>query len=422
MRYLLPNRRKRTSIGLTLLIVLSLFAGAGLDRALVEVGEASDRFSNASNYSIIGETYDAIRDNYVLQEDFTDEELVWGAAFGMIETLGDTDHSTFMNPQQTQEFNESSAGEFVGIGINYDATGDLPIVNYPIKNSPAEEAGILPGDTLISVDGVDLRDPGVDQEEVLSTIRGEEGTDVTLQFIHAGETEPYEVTITRATITIDPVQYAILPGNVLWLRLEQFSQGASDRIIEGLQWGEEQGATSVVLDLRGNPGGYVVEALAIVGQFVPAGTPVFQEMDNTGAKNVISTTVTDGAYLDGPLAVLIDGNSASASELTSSALKESGRATLVGETTFGTGTVLLPFDLSDGSTALLGVELFLSGQGNDIYHVGVEPDEKIAFSDNPNDRPGIPRTLGVDAGTMTQADFDALPDPQLHTAVDLLTN
>lgn len=407
--------------GLSVSLVGTLMLGAGLDRIMGDVGEASDRFSKASNYSVIGETYDAIRENYVLQDDFTDEQLVWGAASGMIDALGDTGHSTFMNPEQTQAFNESSAGEFVGIGINYDATGDLPVVNYPIKNSPAEAAGVLPGDTLISVDGVDLRDPGVDQEEVLNSIRGEAGTDVTLQFIHAGETEPYEVTITRAAITVDPVQVAMLPGNVLWLRLEQFSDGASDRIVAGLEWGKEQGATSVVLDLRGNPGGYIAEAMAIAGQFLPAGTPLYQEMDNTGAKRVISTTTTDGAYLDGPLVVLINKSSASASELTSSALKETGRATLIGETTYGTGTVLLPFDLSDGSTALLGVELFLTGQGNDIYHVGVEPNEEVAFSENPNDRPGIPRTLGVDEGTMTQADFDALADPQLHAAVDLLT-
>lgn len=417
-----PNMASRTirTIGISTSLVATLMLGAGLDRVLVEVGEASDRFSNASNYSVIGETYDAIRENYVLQDEFTDEQLVWGAAAGMVDSLGDTGHSTFMNPEETQAFNESSSGAFVGIGISYDASGDLPVVNYPIKNSPAEAAGVLPGDVLVSVDGVDLRDADVDQDAVLDTIRGEEGTTVTLEFIHAGETEPYEVTITRATITVDPVQVAMLPGDVLWLRLEQFSDGASDRIIAGLEWGKEQGATSVVLDLRGNPGGYIVEALAIAGQFLPAGTPLFQEMDNTGAKRIVSTTTTDGAYLDGPLVVLIDENSASASELTSSALKENGRATLIGETTFGTGTVLLPFDLSDGSTALLGIELFLTGQGNDIYHVGVEPNMEIAFSDNPNKRPGIPRTLGFDEAVMTQADFDAVEDPQLHAAVDLL--
>lgn len=406
--------------GISLALVLTLFLGAGLDRILLESGNAADRFSAASNYDILGETYDAIRENFVLQEDITDEQLVWGAAWGMIEALGDTGHSTFLNPEETQEWNESISGDFIGIGINVNVTGDLPVVNYPIKNSPALEAGILPGDTIVMIDGVDLRKDGVSADDALDLITGEEGTDVTLQLIHSGETEPYEVTITRATIENDPIEYAMLPNNVLWLRLQQFSRGSSDRLIEGIEWGKEQGATSVILDLRGNPGGYTAEAIAIVGQFVPEGTPVFQEMDNTGAKTTQVTDTVDGAWLEGDLVVLIDQNSASSSEITSSALQESGRAELVGSTTVGTGTVLLPFDLSDGSTAILGIELFLTGEGNDIYHVGVVPDHEVEFSAIPTELPKSPNILLIDGTAMSQVDFDALVDPQLHAAFDLL--
>lgn len=412
--------RSLKKLGYGAAIVGTLFVGAGMDRVLVEVGEASDRFSNTSNYSVIGETYDAIRENYVLQDDFTDEQLVWGAASGMVDTLGDTNHSVFLTPDEANSFMDSVGGSFVGVGINYNMVGDLPVINFPIKNSPAMEAGVLPGDTLIMVDGIDLRDPNVDVQETLNAIKGEAGTPVTLTLIHKGETEPYEITVNRAQIDIDPIEYAMLPDGTLWLRLSQFSNGSAKRLVAGLEWGKEQGMTGVILDLRGNGGGYVNEARAIVGQFLPPGTPMLQEVDAAGNVETITTAVKEGAYLDGPLVVLADGNSASAAEITTSALQETGRAEVVGKTTAGTGTVLLPFEMSDGSMALLGIQLFLTGQGNDIYHVGVVPDHEVAYSDNPLDYPSFPALLLIDGGEMDQAAFDALEDPQLHFAFDAL--
>lgn len=401
----------------SIMLVCAMFVGAGFDRILVEVGSASDRFSNASNYSIIGETYDAIRENYVLQSEFSDEQLVWGAAYGMIESLGDTDHSRFLNPQEAIEWEQSSNNELIGIGISVNTQGELPVVVYPMKNSPAMEAGILPGDTIVEIDGTDIR--GMNPTEAVDLIAGEEGTDVTIKLIHEGETEPYEVTITRAQIEIDPVSYSMLPNGVLWLRLDQFSRGSSKRVAQGLEWGESQGMTGVILDLRGNPGGFVIEAMGVASQFLPDGTPLYQEMDNTGAKRVVKTVGNRGAYLEGDLVVLVDQNSASASELTSSALMETGRAELVGQTTAGTGTVLLPFELSDGSMAVLGIQLFLTGQGTDIYHRGVIPNHEVVME---NQYPNFPQTLMKDEQAIEQPEVDALEDPQLDYALELLQN
>lgn len=403
---------------MSVLIVFAMFVGAGLDRIMVEVGTASDRLSSASNYSIIGETYELIRDNYVLQADFSDEELVWGAAWGMVESLGDTGHSRFMTPEEAIAYEQSSNNELIGIGVSVDVTGEFPVINYPMKNSPAMEAGIQPGDIILEVDGIDLS--GMNPSEAIDLVTGEEGTDVTLKLVHQGESEPYEVTITRARIQLDPVQYAMLPNDVLWLRLEQFSSGASTRLVEGLQWGLDQGMTGVILDLRGNPGGFVIEAMGVVGQFVPAGTPVFQEADMTGVTRTVSTVGNNGLWLEGPLVVLVDENSASSSEMTSSAIMESGRGELVGQTTSGTGTVLLPFDLSDGSMVMIGYQLFLTGQGTDIYHVGVDPTHDVPFSAEPLARPWFPAMLQVDEGTMTAEAFAELEDSQLEFAFDLL--
>ncbi|MCO5215190.1 MAG: S41 family peptidase [Thermomicrobiales bacterium] len=416
MSNVLPFGRSLKKLGYGVAIVGTLFVGAGMDRVLVEVGEASDRFSNASNYSVIGETYDAIRENYVLQDEFTDEQLVWGAASGMVDTLGDTNHSVFLTPSEALRVTQGLDGSFVGVGINYNMVDGLPVINYPLKNSPAMEAGVLPGDTLIMVDGIDLRDPNVDVQETLDMIRGEEGTPVTLTLIHQGETEPYEITVNRARLDEDPVEYAMLPDGTLWLHLSRFSSGSSKRLVAGLEWGKEQGMTGVILDLRGNGGGYVNEARVIIGQFLPPGTPMLQELDAAGNIETTTTAVKNGAYLDGPLVVLVDSRSASASEITASALQETGRAEVVGITTAGTGTVLLPFEMSDGSMALLGIQLFLTGQGNDIYHVGVVPDHEVALSANPLDYPRFPALLLIEGEKLDQAAFDVLEDPQLHQA------
>jgi carboxyl-terminal processing protease len=165
-----------------------------------------------------------------------------------------------------------------------------------------------------------------------------------------------------------------------------------------------------------------VEAEAVAAQFLPPGSPLYQELDITGDTRTYETYTEDGAYLEGPLVVLVNENSASASEIVSSALMESGRAEVVGLTTAGTGTVLLPFDLSDGSLAVIGIELFLTGYGTDIYKHGVEPTHEVEFSDVPNDYPSFPASLSIDEDAMDQVTFDALEDPQLHFAFDLLQN
>lgn len=410
--------RSPRTVAMSLLVVFAMFVGAGMDRILLEVGSASDRFSNASNYDILGETYDLIRDYYVLQDEFTDEQLVWGATSGMVDSLGDTGHSRFMNPTEAQEMVRSEQNELIGIGINVDLTGELPVIRYPIKNSPAMDAGIQPGDTILKVDGVDLT--GMDVQDALDLVTGEEGTDVTLELRHANSEETYEVTITRTRIKLDPVQYAMLPNGVLWLQLEQFSNGSAKRVVEGLNWGKEQGMTGVILDLRGNPGGFVVEAIGVASQFLPDGTPLVQRHDSTGLVGTTTTLGNKGVYQEGPLVVLVDENSASAAEITSSALMETGRADLVGEVTAGTGTVLNSFELSDGSMVNIGVQLFLTGQGTDIYHVGVKPNHLVEFSSLPNEFPIFPAMLNVDGKTMIDAAFDDLVDPQLHYAMDLL--
>jgi carboxyl-terminal processing protease len=376
---------------------------------------ASTRLTTMPEFQVLEETYDAIRANYVLADDVTDEELMHGAASGMVESLGDTNHSTFLNPTEAEEFSRELDSELIGIGVQIDLTGPMPVIIAPIDGSPAWEAGIRPGDVIVSVDGVESarRDPG----EVTDLIRGEEGTDVTLVLRHRDSDETYTVTITRSKITLEPVSYMMLPDNVLWLRIARFSTGTTEGVREALEWGKENGMTGVILDLRNNPGGYTSEAMGVGSQFLPAGSVLYKEQLSDGS--VVDQTITQsgGAWLEGEMVVLINSGSASAAEIVSSGLRDNGRADLYGETTVGTGTVLSGFTLSDGSMALLGTKLWLTADGSEIWKVGVDPDVEVT---QPVDElPALP--IEFEGEQLSDDQLEATDDTQLQAGFGAIT-
>jgi carboxyl-terminal processing protease len=398
------------------LVVLSMSVGAligsganpGIDAT------ASTRLTQIPEFQLVEETYDAIRENYVLSNDISDEELIYGASSGMVDALGDEGHSTFLNPKEADDFEKSSRGELTGVGIQIDLTGPQPIIVAPIDGSPAFEAGIRSGDVIIAVDGVMTAD--IDSDDVADMIRGEAGTEVTLTLRHQDELEPYDVTITRAKIDIKPVSYAMLPNDVLWLRLSQFSTGATEGVTEALRFGKSQGMTGVILDLRNNPGGLVFEAIGVGSQFLPGGSVLYQEQNPDGTVREVQTIGNDGEWQAGNLVVVINEGSASAAEIVSSGIGDNGRGTLYGETTFGTGTVLLPIELDGGSVALLGTKLWLTADGAVIWKKGVDPDTVITLE------PGVSPRLPIEYETdiLTDQDIAALEDAQLLTAYEEL--
>jgi carboxyl-terminal processing protease len=410
-----PASRLRRAGRWTALAVLIAFSltfgvliGATFDAS--ENATASTMLTQMPEFQVVEETYDAIRENYVLSDEISDQDLMYGASRGMVEALGDDGHSTFLDPQEAKEFEQSLSNELIGIGVQIDLTGPQPVVIAPIDGSPAYEAGIQPGDVIIAVDGVETAE--VEPTEVGELIRGEEGTDVTLVLRHQDDTETYEVTITRSRITIEPVSYIMLPDNVLWLRVSQFSVGATQGVIEALQWGKDNGATGVILDLRNNPGGYTQEAKGIASQFLPIGSVLYQEQLADGTVQRLTNTDIEGEWIEGDLVVLINAGSASSSEIVSSAISDNERGVLIGETTFGTGTVLIGFELSDGSVALLGTKLWLTADGNDIWKHGVDPTVEVEMEDG--DFPKLPIEFEGDA--VSASAFTALDDPQLLAA------
>lgn len=365
------------------LLAACIGAGVGIDRLVLEspaVGAQDEStLSSVDGYRVLEETYDVIRESYVRSGEISDEELMYGAASGMVNALGDTGHSRFLTPEDAQRFMDNTSGELVGIGVNIDSS-ELPLrVIMPIQNSPALEAGIEAGDLITGINGTPLGD--VDNvEAALMMLRGDEGTTVTLTIEREGQAG-FDVEITRSRITIEPVSWAIMPGDVLWVRIDQFSAGTTEALAEALQQGRDRGARGLLLDLRANPGGLVSEARGVAQQLQPGGNVLYREENAAGAIEDVLVPEGEGLWQDSPIVVLIDGDSASAAEITASSLADNGRATLVGETTRGTGTVLLPVELSDGSYVLIGTELWLTARGEVIWHQGVEPSIEVEIDE-----------------------------------------
>lgn len=376
-----PNGPMFQRLGVVLLVMACIGTGIGIDRVILEPGPVTaqdDRtgLTGTDSFSVLEETFDIIRESYVRSGEVTDDDLVYGAAAGMVNALGDTGHSRFLSPQDAQRFLDSASGELVGIGVNIDAS-ELPLrVIMPIQDSPAIMAGIEAGDLIVGIDGVDLVELD-DAEAALALIRGGEGTSVTLTIERTGEPASFDVTLTRSRIILQPVSWAMLPDDVMWVRVDQFSAGASAALADALRQGRERGARGLLLDLRANPGGLVTEARGVAQQLQPGGVVLYQEEDASGAVEEVLVPEGEGEWQDLPIVVLIDGDSASAAEITASSLENNGRATLVGETTRGTGTVLMPTQLSDGSMVLIGVELWLTANGDVIWHRGVEPNLEV---------------------------------------------
>jgi carboxyl-terminal processing protease len=409
-------RSLMSRIVMAVLLVATFGAGVGVDRIGFGDGSnagASSSFTELPEFQTLQETWDLIHDNYVDESAVDDQELIYGAAKGMVESLGDTGHSTFLDPEQAKAFEASTKGELIGIGIEVDFSDGSPVVIAPIDGSPADKAGVKARDVIVSVDGVDMKDKS--QADVFTALRGDEGTVVVVTFERPSEDRSFTVTLKREKIEVVPVSWTMLPGNVAFIRLSDFSLGATDGVKAAIKSAKDAGAKSMILDLRNNPGGLVFEAIGVASQFLPEGTPIYQFQERTGDARPIRTTGI-GLGTDLPLAVLVDGGSASSAEIVASGLQESGRAKLFGETTYGTGTVLTPNELDDGSVLLLGTGLWLTASGKQLWHVGVAPTTTVELPEGAS--PLRPSELQ----NVTIEQLRATNDSQLKAAYDELVS
>lgn len=373
---------------------------------------ASNQVDVPVNFDLFWQALTVVQHNFVDKEVLTDENLTYGAIEGMIDSLGDQGHTAFLTPEEVEAQRSGMSGSFSGIGATVGEQNGQPVIIAPIDGSPAESAGVLAGDIIIKVDNQEIST--LDLSEIIQQIRGKEGTDVVLTVLRVNSDGPetVDITITRGNIVVPAATWGFVSEtDVALLRLSRFSANAAESVTTALNEAQDQGASALILDLRNNPGGLLQQAVQVTSQFIDEGNALLEE-DGNGNRRAIKVT-GDGVATNIPLIVLINAGSASSSEILAGAIQDHERGTLVGTTTFGTGTVLQPFALDDGSAIILGTRQWLTANGRLIRKHGIEPD--IEIEQNIGAELVLPRNLKE----MTLAEILTGEDLQLQKALEL---
>ena len=331
-----------------------------------------------------------------LPEDTTPTSMMRHALTGMAASLDDP-YTNYRDPELSERWNTSLSGEYEGIGAWVDVEADFLTIISPIQGTPAEEAGLLPGDQIIAVDGIDMT--GVDPNIVLKRVVGKAGTKVVLT-ISRENVETFDVEIIREKITIPFIESEMLEGGIAYLNLMRFYNGADLDVRNALTELLAQNPKGLIFDLRGNVGGYLHTVVNIASDFIPDGNILIEEFSD-GSQKTYPVRNANGIATEIPLVVLIDEGSASASEIFAGAIKDYERGTLVGQTSFGKGLVQLPITLPDNQGTLsITIAKWFTPNGTKIHEIGIDPDYFVEY---------------------TQEDFDQGLDPQLQKAIELLT-
>jgi carboxyl-terminal processing protease len=404
----------RKPIGL-LLFVLALGIAVGLVMGcqFLVAFSPSDKIPAEAegSFRLIAEAWNTIQKRYVDQEAVKPQKITYGAISGMVDSLGDTGHSRFLTPDMVKQETNLSRGRLEGIGAEVQMKNNRLVIVAPMDGSPAQKAGLKPGEIILKVNGEDVS--GLAPEEAVSRILGPPGTPVTLTVLNPVAGLSRNISILRARIPLHNVTWQFLPATrVAQVRISIFSKGVTVDLQKALKTIREDGGTSLILDLRNNPGGLLDEAVATASQFLREGDVVL-EKDSAGRVTPVRVR-PGGLAFDLPLVVLVNEGTASAPEIVAGALQDSGRARIVGEKTFGTGTVLQKISLSDGSALLLAVQEWLTPKGRTIWHRGILPDRPIPLPAEVS--PLVPRT----GKKITAREFQESGDIQLRTALELL--
>ena len=372
--------------------------GIGPDRRII-LNQESPKDTNV-DFSLFWDVWSRLFRYYIDAATLDTQKLVWGAITGMVSSAGDP-YTVFLPPKENKEFKEDLGGEFEGIGAQLGMKDNRVIVIAPLKGTPAEKAGIKPGDYILKVN--DEETIGWTVPQAVTKIRGPRGTSVNLNILHENSQKPLDLTIMRDTILVPSVETWVkkvgeiteiggLPDvkkldqnkKVAYLRLSRFgdhtNQDWDKAVGEILTIQSNNGSLAgLVFDLRNNPGGYLEGSVFIASEFIKNGIIVSQKnSDNTKQDYSVDKR---GKLLDIPLVVLVNKGSASAAEIVAGALRDYKRATIVGETTFGKGSVQTPFDLTQGAGLHITTGKWLLPKGETIAKVGVKPDVEVKLDD-----------------------------------------
>ncbi len=353
-----------TSIGM-----YQYFTNDGFGKSLVAKSDANEELVNTLDQ------YRRIIDKYYLG-DIDEEKLKEGAISGYVAGLGD-EYTEYISKEDMADYMADTTGNFVGVGIYMvqDTEANRIMVLSPIKGGPAEKAGLQPGDYITAVDGVQYT--GEQMTEASNKIKGEEGTNVKLEVLRGNETLNFE--LTRENIKVNPVEGEVLDNNIGYIAFSSFDDGTAEEFKAKFEELQGKGINSLIIDLRNNGGGIVDEALKIANYILDKDSVILYEVDKNN--NETEEKTTDDPIINMPIVLLTNENTASSSEILAGALKDHGKATIVGTKTYGKGVIQQLLTLPDGSGLKITSEKYLTPNRTEINKVGIEPDEEVELPD-----------------------------------------
>jgi len=400
-------REKQVVLVLLAVVLVSMCAGAVMAKRLPAQGGVYE------NLKVFTEALSYVESNYV--EEVEPTKVIQGAIKGMLRTLDP--HSSYMPPDVYREMQVETEGRFGGLGIEITMRDDVLTVVSPIEGTPAFRAGIQPGDQIIKVDGESTKEMSL--VDAVKKLRGPEGSAVTIGIFRQGFTEPKDFTLSRAVIQIKSVRWTKLQDDVGYIKLRSFHKTTEEELEEALQDLGEQHIKTLILDLRNNPGGLLEQAIAVSNVFLQGGQLIVYTKGRLPNQNMKGFSKSEGFHVSYPMAVIINGGSASASEIVAGALQDLHRATVIGTQSFGKGSVQTIIPLSDGSGLRLTTAKYYTPKGSEIHGKGITPDIVIERPQETDNQEGEQKTLRSRRSIELPGD-DLSDDPQLQKAVDFL--
>jgi carboxyl-terminal processing protease len=372
---------------------------------------------NQLDLSMMGVVQNRLKQVFLDKDKINNKDMAQGAIAGMVQSLGDP-YTVYLPPVDNKSANEDLAGEFGGVGISLGFKDKTLSVMTPLPKTPAEKAGLLSGDLILKIidkeNKVDKDTTGITLAEAVKLIRGKVGTEVTLKVYREGKSEAWEITLKRDNIVVPSIELEFKEQGgkkFAWIKLYKFSDRLYTDWTETVDKIKKENVAGIVLDLRNNPGGYLQASVMVASDFLKEGVVVSQESSD-GTKENYNVDPKLGRLLSDKLVVLVNGGSASAAEILAGALRDYKRAKLVGEKTFGKGTVQSPEDFPDGSGLHVTIARWLLPSGKNIHGVGVDPDVEVKYIP-----PEIPS--GTPTPTKTGSKVE-VKDNQLDKAIEVL--
>lgn len=391
-----------------LVIGLSLSLGCGSGSARDEDRELYKQVE------LFSDAVTMVQSDYV--EDVEPKKLVYGALEGMLSSLDG--YSQFMDPESVRELEIETKGEFGGLGIEIGIRDGILTVIAPLEGTPAGKAGLKAGDKIVRIDGESTRDIAL--AEAVKRLRGKPGTKVELVILREGEEKLLNFTIERSIIKLESISVAkIIDGKIGYIRLIEFQEKTPRELEKKLKDLKKEGMEALILDLRNNPGGLLDTSYEVSEKFLPKGTVVVSLKSRLPKQNKVYRSRGKGGFLDFPMAVIVDGGSASASEIVAGAIQDNKRGIILGSKTFGKGSVQTVISLKDGSAIRLTTAGYYTPNGNSISDKGIIPDVEVelkAEAKNPEEKE---RNI-FDKLEQKEPEEEIVYDNQLQAAVDVL--